>query len=185
VVVGAVDAATARREVERAFGNWAGQAEATEPPGTAPRHENTTIHLVDRPSAVQSEVRIGHVGVPRHHPDYYPIIVMNAILGGAFTSRLNLNLREKHGFTYGVRSTFAFRRAAGPFVVQTAVASDVTARAVEESLHEMRAIRDDGVSADEVRNARDYLRRYAAADHADHRPTGRPRRGTAYVRPAR
>jgi zinc protease len=102
-------------------------------------------------------VRIGHVGVPRHHPDYYPLLVMNAILGGAFTSRLNLNLREKHGFTYGVRSTFAFRRAAGPFVMQTAVASDVTARAVEESLREMRAIRDDGVSADEVRNARDYL----------------------------
>jgi zinc protease len=157
VVVGAVDAGAVRREVARAFGDWTGGSEPAEPPGTAARHDRTTIHIVDRPSAVQSELRIGHVGVPRHHEDYYALLVMNAILGGAFTSRLNLNLREKHGFTYGVRSAFAFRRAAGPFVIQTAVASDVTARAVEEALRELRGLYDDGVTGDEVRSASDFL----------------------------
>jgi zinc protease len=68
-----------------------------------------------------------------------------------------MTLREKHGFTYGVRSHFAFRRGAGPFVISTAVASDVTARAIEEALRELRDIRDHGVTADEVRTARDYL----------------------------
>jgi zinc protease len=157
VVVGAVDRADAQEAVRRAFGEWAGPHQAVQPPGTAPRHERTTVHVVDRPSAVQSEIRIGHVGVPRDHEDYYPLLVMNAILGGAFTSRLNVNLREKHGFTYGVRSTFAFRRAAGPFVVQTAVASDVTGRAVAEALREMRDLAGSGVTEEEVRSARDFL----------------------------
>jgi zinc protease len=112
---------------------------------------------VDRPSAVQSELRLGHVGVPRDHDDYYPLLVMNSIVAGAFTSRLNLCLREKHGFTYGVRSGFAFRRAAGPFIIQTAVASDVTARAISETLRELRGLIDDGVTDDEVRAARDYI----------------------------
>jgi zinc protease len=156
VVVGDVAADVAQQAVAHAFGDWSGPHEAAQRPGTAARHERTTIHVVDRPSAVQSEVRIGHVGVPRHHDDYYPLIVMNAILGGAFTSRLNLNLREKHGFTYGVRSGFSFRRAAGPFVIQTAVASDVTARAVEETLRELGGIRE-GVADDEVRSASDFL----------------------------
>src|SRR5690606_23332162 len=80
------------------------------------------------------------------------------IIAGAFTSRLNMTLREKHGFTYGVRSAFVFRRAAGPFVIQTAVASDVTARAIEETLRELSEIRENGVSNDEVRAARDYLK---------------------------
>jgi zinc protease len=157
VVVGAVDAGTVRREVARAFSGWTGEGATTDAPGTTARHDRTTVHIVDRPSAVQSELRIGHVGVPRHHDDYYPLLVMNAIIGGAFTSRLNLNLREKHGFTYGVRSAFAFRRAAGPFVIQTAVASDVTARAVEETLYELRRLCTDGVTDEEVRSASDYL----------------------------
>ncbi|HEX6135265.1 MAG TPA: pitrilysin family protein [Longimicrobiales bacterium] len=157
VVVGAVEPGTVAQEVARAFGDWQGAHEAAPAPTTEARAARTTVFLVDRPSAVQSELRIGHVGVPRHHEDYYALLVLNTIVAGAFTSRLNITLREKHGFTYGVRSNFAFRRAAGPFVIQTAVASDVTARAVQETLHELRAIQQDGVSEDEVRAARDYL----------------------------
>jgi zinc protease len=157
VIVGAVDAAAAVRHAEHAFGDWTGPAQPVVPPATAPRNDRTTVFLVDRPSAVQSELRIGHVGVPRHDPDYHALLVMNAIVGGAFTSRLNLNLREKHGFTYGVRSGFAFRRAAGPFIIQTAVSSADTARAIEETLRELRGVVDDGVTADEVSAARDYL----------------------------
>ncbi|CAN5665653.1 pitrilysin family protein [soil metagenome] len=157
VVVGAVEPDAAVAEVERAFSGWTGAREPAPLPSTRARAERTTLYMVDRPSAAQSELRIGHVGVPRHHEDYYPLLVMNAIVAGAFTSRLNLSLREKHGFTYGVRSTFVFRRAAGPFIIQTAVGSDVTARAVEEALRELKAVQDDGVTDDEVTAARDFL----------------------------
>ena len=103
------------------------------------REHGAKVIVVDRPGAVQSEIRIGHIGVPRNTPDYFPITVMNTILGGAFSSRLNLNLREKEGFTYGVRSSFVMRRAPGPFVVSTAVQSEVTGPAVGAILSELRA----------------------------------------------
>lgn len=157
VVVGAVRSADVLAEVERAFGDWKGGHEPVPAPTTAPRVNRSTVFLVDRPSAVQSEIRIGHVGLPRDHSDYYAVLVLNTIIAGAFTSRLNMTLREKHGFTYGVRSQFSFRRGAGPFVIQTAVASDVTARAVEETMRELREIRENGATAEEVRVARDYL----------------------------
>jgi len=157
ILVGAVDIDEAERLARLYFGDW--------PRGVAPRtdydvvravHE-TTIFVVDRPGSVQSEIRIGDVGVERHHPDYFPLLVMNTILGGAFTSRLNLSLRERHGFTYGARSGFAFRRKPGPFIVQVAVATDVTARAVEEALKEIRLLRDMGATEEETAAARDYL----------------------------
>jgi zinc protease len=90
-------------------------------------------------------------------PDYHALVVMNSILGGTFTSRLNLNLREKNGFTYGVRSGFAFRRSAGPFNASTAVATDVTARAVAEMMTELGAMAERGPTDGEVEAARDYL----------------------------
>jgi zinc protease len=157
VVVGALTGTDAGAEVDRAFGDWTGARDPSPAHGATPRTGRTTVFVVDRPSAVQSEIRLGHIGLPRVHEDYYAVRVLNSIIGGAFTSRLNLSLREKHGFTYGVRSTFAFRRGPGPFIIQTAVASDVTARAIEEALRELRAIRDVGVAEEEVRNARDYV----------------------------
>lgn len=157
VVVGRIDDDEVDRAVSRHFADWTGERAAAPPPPVEPGPERTTVYVVDRPGAVQSELRIGHVGVSRHHEDYYPLLVLNALLGGAFTSRLNLSLREKHGFTYGVRSAFVFRRAAGPFVVQTAVASDVTARAVEAALKEMRDVSGGSITEDEVRAARDFL----------------------------
>lgn len=156
--VGDIDGRTAHDLAERYFGDWpAGQPTVAEFE-VVPGIETATVFVVDRPGSVQSEIRIGDVGVARRHEDYFPVLVMNTILGGAFTSRLNLSLRERHGFTYGARSAFGFRRQPGPFVVQVAVATDVTARAVEEALKEMRALRDDGATAEEVAAARDYLR---------------------------
>ncbi|HET9985959.1 MAG TPA: pitrilysin family protein [Longimicrobiales bacterium] len=157
LLVGDVAAAEARRLADRYFGDWRGdRPPAAEFPVTR-AVESATVFIVDRPGSVQSEIRIGDVGVARHHEDYFPLLVMNSLLGGAFTSRLNLSLRERHGFTYGVRSGFAFRRRPGPFVIQTAVATEVTARAVEEALKEIHLLRDEGPSAEEVAAARDYL----------------------------
>jgi zinc protease len=157
LIVGAVDEKAARASVQTHFGDWSGSPAAAPAFDVRAGKPDTTIFIVDRPGSVQSEIRIGQVGVPRAHEDYFALEVMNALFGGAFTSRLNLSLREKHGFTYGVRSGFAYRRAAGPFVIQTAVATDVTVRAVEEILRELDGLRSDGASAEEVAAARDYL----------------------------
>jgi zinc protease len=159
VLVGDIDQRRASTLASSYFGDWQPTREGPAPaaPLQTSGERGTTVFLVDRPDAVQSEIRVGHIGVSRDHRDYFPLIVMNTVLGGAFTSRLNLNLRERQGFTYGVRSGFAFRRAPGPFVIHTAVATDVTARAVEEILAELRLIRTEGANDEEVDNARRYL----------------------------
>jgi zinc protease len=155
--VGDIDRAGARALAERRFGDWTGDAAPRRPYESVGALDRPTVVVVDRPSAVQSEIRIADIGVARTTPDYFPLLVMNTVLGGSFTSRLNMNLREKHGFTYGVRTGFTMRRQPGPFMVQTAVANDVTARAIEESLHEIERMRDEGATADELSTARDYL----------------------------
>ena len=158
IFTGAIDPAEARAAAERHFGDWKGEPASSSEFDVRPGLDRTTVFIVHRPGSVQSEIRMGHVGVDRHHADYFPLLVMNTILGGAFTSRLNMSLRERHGFTYGARSAFAFRRRPGPFTVDVAVASDVTARAIEEALREVQALRSDGPTADELDSARDYLR---------------------------
>lgn len=157
ILVGDIEAASAERLLVERFGDWAGAPPARERSATRGAVERTTIFLIDRPGAVQSEIRIGHVGVERHHQDYFPLLVMNTLLGGAFTSRLNMSLRERHGFTYGARSAFGFRRRPGPFVVQAAVGTEVTAAAVREAVTEVETLRTDGAADDEVVSARDYL----------------------------
>jgi predicted Zn-dependent peptidase len=158
LVTGAADHDAARAAVEKHLGDWRGEPAPDVSFDVAPRVDETRVFLVHRPGAVQSEIRMGHVGVDRHHADYFPMVVMNTILGGSFTSRLNMSLREKHGFTYGARTSFAFRRRPGPFTLDVAVASDVTARAIEVALEEIDQLRSDGPTADEMDSARDYLR---------------------------
>jgi len=101
------------------------------------------VALVHRPGAAQSELRIGHVALSRKSPDYHAALVANMVLGGQFVSRINMNLREDKGYTYGVRTAFEFRRAPGPFVLHASVQADATAEAVREAIHEMRQIRGD------------------------------------------
>ena len=158
ILTGAVEPRAARELAGEHFGSWTGEAAAPSEFEVRPGVNETAVFVIHRPGAVQSEIRMGHVGVDRHHADYFPLVVMNTILGGAFTSRLNMSLREKHGFTYGARSGFAFRRRPGPFTVDVAVASDVTARAIQEALREIEALRADGPTGEELDSARDYLR---------------------------
>jgi zinc protease len=157
VVVGDVDAGQVRSLVETHFGAWTGGAELQPQIDAEPRTQERGIVVVDRADAVQSEIRIGHVGQARSTPHYFPLRVLNTVLGGAFTSRLNLNLREEHGFTYGVRSRFLVRRGAGPWCVSAAVGTDVTADAVREALHEITTLVAEGPTEEEVSAARDYL----------------------------
>jgi zinc protease len=157
LLVGAIEAGQADRLCREHFGDWTGDAPAAVRVNAAARHRAARIFLVHRPGSVQSEIRVGHPGVHRTHPDHYALEVFNTLHGGAFTSRLNMNLRERHGFTYGVRSGFAYRREAGPFMIQTAVATEVTAAALREIVNETRGLLDQGPTADEIASARDYL----------------------------
>ncbi len=115
------------------------------------------VVIVDRPGAAQTQLRVGHVGIPRRHPDRIPIQVANSILGGKFTSRLNLSLRERHGYTYGVSSSFSSRRGPGPFVVSTAVANEVTGAACREIVGELERLCHEPPSEAELDDARNYL----------------------------
>jgi len=121
---------TASREVDR-------QAGLMPPPVSAEQH----LAIVARPGSAQSELRIGHVCASRDTPDYHSLVLLNMILGGQFVSRLNLNLRQDKGYTYGVRTGFDLRRGIGPFVLQTSVQTEVTAAAIGEALREVDDIR--------------------------------------------
>ena len=145
--------------LERAFGAWKGStAPQVSPAAGPPPPAQARLVLVDKPGAAQSEIRIGHVGVPRNHPDYFPLLVMNTILGGQFSSRINLNLREDKGYTYGARSAFEMGRQAGPFVASGGVATNVTRESVVEFMKELRDIRSDRpVTAAEVEFAKTSL----------------------------
>jgi zinc protease len=157
VVSGDVDSARAIELVTRAFGDWQRGTEVPRP-APAPRPiDASRIYVIDRPQAVQSEIRVGHLGVPRSCEDYFPLYVMNSIFGGVFNSRINLNLRERHGYTYGARSQFAFRRHAGPFVVAAPVRNEVTRESVTEMLAELRRIRTGDLEPQELDDTKNYL----------------------------
>jgi zinc protease len=132
--------------VATTFGSWNTPADTVPiqrlaglaPPPLIPDHR---LAVIARPGAAQSELRIGHVCASRDTPDYHAMVLLNMILGGQFVSRINMNLRQDKGYTYGVRTGFDLRRGLGPFVLQTSVGTDVTAPAIREALKELEDIR--------------------------------------------
>ena len=152
IVVGDCRHDDVRRSAGEAFASWDGAAAAGSPsaPATAlPRPARVSI--VPRRKAPQSELRIGHVAVARDTPDYHALVATNMVLGGQFVSRINLNLRQDKGFTYGARTSFDFRRMPGPFSLQVSVHTATTGRAIAESLAEIDGIRGGRpVTADEL-----------------------------------
>ncbi len=123
----------------------------------SPAAAERRVTVVHRPGSVQSEIRTGHVGVSRSARDFIPLQVFNLILGGSFSSRLNLNLRERRGLTYGVRSAFSARRGPGPFYVSTAVDASATGVALAEILREIEGLARDGPTAEEVAATVSYM----------------------------
>ena len=125
-----------------------------------PAPPEARLALLHRPGSAQSELRLGHVSVARSHPDYVQLLVLNMVLGGQFVSRINMNLREDKGYTYGARTSFDARRGPGPFVLQASVQSDATAAAIRESLREVEEIRGARpITADELDIGRAALTR--------------------------
>ena len=157
VVVGAIDRATVQALAEREFGGWSGDAAARPAPGVAmpPKATAARLVLVERPGVNQTELRVGRVAAARTDPGYLPLQLANEVLGGQFTSRLNANLRETHGYAYGAFSGFDFGRLPGPFTVATTVRADATAEAVTEIDHELDRMRTVAPTAAEFAKARD------------------------------
>lgn len=157
IIVGDVTIDDALRVMRTRFESWRSQRAEPVEADDRPARRTRAIHLVEKADAPQSELRIGHVGLPRTHPDYFAALVMNMLLGGLFSSRINLNLREAHGYTYGAFSSFDWRRQAGPFMVASAVRSDVTAAAAAEVLKEIERMRSEKVTGEELSLATSYL----------------------------
>lgn len=156
VVVGDVSMGEIRPKLEALFGDWErGNIPILRWPDVE-QVERREVYLVDKPGAAQSEIRIGRIGVPRLTDDYYAIVVMNTVLGGSFTSRLNSNLREEHGYTYGARSYFDFATLPGPFQAGAAVQTAVTAAALTEFMKELNGIRDP-VPEEELTRAKNFV----------------------------
>lgn len=158
VVVGDTSVAELAPVLERTIGSWR-TALAAAPPAipAVPLQDGPRVVLVERAGAPQAELRVGHPGTPRRTPAYFPLAVLNTVVGGAFTSRINMRLREEKGYTYGARSGFSHRHGPGPFVVSTAVEAAATADSVSEILKELVRIREEPVGEVELERARRYL----------------------------
>jgi zinc protease len=162
VVVGDVDPDAAARQLETALAGWRlpDQPPPAPPAVDGPGPRPTTIYLVDKPGAAQSIIAAGQLSVPRLHPDYLPLVVVNMALGGQFTSRLNLNLRADKGYTYGYRSRFDWRLGPSSFVAGGAVQTAVTSAALSETIKELRDVHDERpLTGDEFEKARSSLMR--------------------------
>jgi zinc protease len=155
IIAGSFDDDAVAAAVERHLASWE---------GIGPGHRTIAPHpggarrivIVDRPGSVQSELRVGHIGIDRYDPRYFPAIVMSSALGGMFGSRLNRRLREELGYTSGARSGFDTRRSAGLFTAAAAVQTDVTAPAIAELVALLEAARTAPFDDSELRDARDY-----------------------------
>jgi zinc protease len=157
VVVGDIRPDSVMPLLEKQFGGWkAAPAGARTTVPQAPQLTQAQVSIVDMPGAEQSQVRIGWVGVPRSTSDYFTLQVLNTILGGSFTSRLNQNLREKNQFSYGASSRFDMRLSAGPFFAGAGIQTDKTADALREFFNELTAITKP-IGAEELAKAKNYV----------------------------
>jgi zinc protease len=157
VAVGDIDFDDFSARLEQHFGGWQGMAPL--PPAFPAEQavERTHLLLVDKPGAAQAEIRVGHSAAGRNTPDYFPLIVLNTMLGGSFTSRLNLRLREEMGVTYGASSKFNLRLQGGLFWAGSAVDTDAAAQSVAVMLEEMRRFQRLQIDAEEMQRAAQYL----------------------------
>ncbi len=156
IVAGSIDPEAVMRAAQMRLGDWEGAGPGHRTISPRPRGGRRVV-IVDRPGSVQSELRVGHLGIERTSPRYFPAMVMAALLGGVFGSRLNLRLREELGYTYGARAGFDARRAPGPFSASAAVQTEVTGDATREMLAQLDRIRDAAPDMAELREVRDFL----------------------------
>ena len=157
VFAGDVSEAEAKRLAEKYFAGWSGSASTATSLPPAPTPPSLKIVIVDKPGAPQTALYAIGFGVPRTTPDYPAILIMNNVLGGLFASRINMNLREEHGYTYGAGSGYFFYRTGGPFYSGAQVRTDVTAPAAKQLMLELNRIRTEPPTPTELKLAKDSL----------------------------
>lgn len=157
IVVGDVKREELLKEIEESFGGWRqGEMEQTEFP-VPPERTEITVTIVDRAGSAQSNIVLAHLAIERNNPDYFPVLVMNQVLGAGASSRLFMNLREEKGYTYGAYSRFHTKRLLGEFEATAEVRTPVTGESLKEFFYEIRRIRDEKVSEDELNDAKNFL----------------------------
>ncbi|MCK6486056.1 MAG: insulinase family protein [Phycisphaerae bacterium] len=157
-IAGDVQSAAAIALVQRHLGGWTAEGPKPQAPvAPPPKRDKTHIYLVDRPNSVQSQIRAGHLGITRSHPDYHASRVLSQIFGGAFDSRLNEALRVKKGLTYGARGGLSAQKFAGEFTVSTFSKTPKTAEAVEVMIEEIRRMQAEPPNDEEMNVTRSYL----------------------------
>ena len=163
IVTGDVKGEALKSLVERTFGAWP-SGPIPRPASAVPARTSARLILVDTAGAQQSQVRTATIGAARSTPDYPRMQVLNEIVGGLFSSRINMNLREEHGYTYGAFSRFVYRNKPGPFIIGSGIRTDVTAPAIKEILKEVTLVRQRGITADELTLGRESIVRSLPAD---------------------
>ncbi len=157
VFAGDITPEEAARYVSGRFSKWKGKSRDAETVIAVNENGRGSVCVVDRPGSVQSALRVGHVGIKRNSRDFLKVFTMNTLLGGYFSSRINMNLREVHGYTYGGKTGFDARLLPGIFEVSTDVRNEVTAQTIEEILVELNRIRKTLPSRDEMTMVKNYL----------------------------
>ncbi len=157
IAVGDVDRESLLEEIEGHFGDW-GRGNVVELDSPKPPERNArSITIVDRPGSAQSNIVMANIGVDRRHPDYFPIIVMNQVLGAGASSRVFMNLREEKGYTYGAYTRFDMKRLSGEFEATAEVRTAVTGDSIKEFFYELERIRTESVPEEELSDAKAYL----------------------------
>ena len=144
ILVGDISQYDAIQQAERAFGGWKASAASASDSTTdcEPTNGTTTIYLADKPGAPQSVIRSGYLTVPRHHSDYLALNVLNYIFGGQFSARLNMNLRQDKGYSYGYMSSIDWLTGPSALTAGGSVQTEVTKESVAETIKEFEEIRD-------------------------------------------
>jgi zinc protease len=153
-IAGDVSLTQAKELATKYFGGWSGTATGSKALPT-PELPAKSVAIVDKPGAPQTALLLVSLGASRNTPDYVPLEVMNTALGGLFSSRINMNLREEHGYTYGAQSFFQYRRGVGPFFAGGAIRTDATGPATQELFKELTRIREEQLKPDELQKAKD------------------------------
>lgn len=159
IVVGDLTQDEARKQLESGFSNWKAHGERSKSAAdwSIPKSDKLRVAIINRPEAVQTMVRFVMPGVASRDDRRAALDMMNTILGGSFTSRLNQNLREDKGYTYGARSAFVREPSAGSFIASAAVRADVTGASIKEFLHELNRTRGGDISSEEATKARESV----------------------------
>ncbi|MBK9153824.1 MAG: insulinase family protein [Chloracidobacterium sp.] len=157
VVVGDIQREELLKEIDGHFGSWeSGPIRSRKAPSPEPLTASR-LCVVDRPGSAQANIVLSNIGINRDHPDYFPVLVMNQVLGAGASSRVFMNLREEKGYTYGAYTRFEMKKDFGTFEATTEVRSAVTGDSLKEFFYELGRIRDDKVPDDEMDDAKNFL----------------------------